>query len=111
MSDIPPPQRVSDEIREDNLTGYVFPWANDRPVLAKMAGNDLSYLLLFATADKLSEFLPKCGIEYQSIKQIDNPVEFIDNLPKDIVVVYDPYMTNRGTVRWVQVLRKLGDII
>ena len=70
----------SDRVHEMNLVGYVFPWEDGQPVLANMEGSDDRFLLVFSTPDKLDETLNTYGIGYESIKQIDDPEEFIESI-------------------------------
>ena len=81
------PRRVSDTIVEMDITGYLFPWEDGAPVLAKMDGsgpNDL-FLLIFSNRSKLEETLGTYEIEYQSIKQIADAKAFIEGIMYETV--------------------------
>lgn len=90
-----------------DLTGRVFAWKNDEPVFLRMPQSDKLYLAVFSSARKLKKFHSIAHAPFKSIKQIENGPEFLTSFVDhpQIVVIVDPYVTEQGRVRFLQVAR------
>jgi hypothetical protein len=107
----PGPWRVSDTTRRLNVTGHLFAWKDNQPVIMRMPGTDDLFLAVYSTVEKLHAI--HGGIGY-TIKRIDDGFEFLDSLPVEtpdghlLRVIVDPYYTPRRTVRFTEVLAHNG---
>jgi len=104
MNDIPPPKQIG-PVKELALTGQLMPWKNSQPVLLNMqgVGPDTFYLPLFEEEDQLRSVL--VGIEFESIKMVEDGAEFLDSIPLDVIVITNLRFTEEGNVRFHQVQR------
>jgi hypothetical protein len=94
-----------------NITGYVFPSQQGQPVLVLMMGSLDPFLPLFATTERLRVMMRHADITYDSIKHVDDQVEFIDSLPHYIAggrlrIMVDPYTTAEGRIRFKELFRE-----
>lgn len=93
------------------LTGMLIPWrTTGGPVLLSMPACDDFFLALFSTEGKLREVLGRAGVKFDRIKHIDDGVEFIRSLPTSyedarLRVIVDPWFTEQGRVRFIEVQR------
>jgi hypothetical protein len=74
------PRRVSDAVHHIDLGGYVFGFRAGRPVFTTLAGTTDYFLLVFSTKAKMVETMDALCLVYDSIKQIDDPLEFADSV-------------------------------
>lgn len=95
------------------LTGKLIPWygmkahRTGQPALLSMPGSPSLYLPCFSTEEKLRIFLAEAKVPFESIKMIENGVEFLDGIresPEPVEVILDPYFLPNGHVRFMQVL-------
>jgi hypothetical protein len=102
----PEPRQVGPE-RDTTLTGLLFPWKNDQPVLIHMLGvsPEVFYLPLFENADQLREVCGRANIEFESIKQVEDGAEFFSSIPPEIIIVANLRFTPEGKIRFTQVQR------
>jgi hypothetical protein len=71
------PRRISDVVHNMRLRGYVIAFLDGHPVLNTMPGTADLFLLVFSTKDKLTEIMDAYCVDYDSIKQIDDQLEFV----------------------------------
>lgn len=110
MAPIPPPRPVSDTARDICITNHVFAWHDDLPGLVIVPGSPDLFLPVFSTAGKLTAWLTRTNVPFESIKQIDDQYEFLDSLPyyvNDVRlrIIVDPYVTDQGTMRYTEIIR------
>lgn len=86
------------------VSGCLMPW-RDGPVLLSMPGSASSYLPLFSGEAKLRECLATAGVQFASIKQITDGAAFLESVPRDVVLIHDPWFTPEGRVRFQQIVR------
>jgi len=99
------PRRISDKVLDIDITDHLIPWGEyGQPMYVNSGGNSL-FVPIFSTRDKLREVCEKFGLNYVSIKKIDDPIEFMDCFPESIRFMVDPWQTETGTVRFKEVLR------
>ena len=103
------PQRISEH--SVDISHHVFPWHRGQPVLARMQGTNDLFLLLFSTTERLREALHQMDIPYEAVKQVDDPVEFLQSLPLlyagvRLRVIVNPRMTGKDTMRYTEVVRE-----
>lgn len=101
-----PPKQVG-PVKELVLTGMLMPWANGQPVLLNMMGVGamVLYLPLFDDPDQLRSVLERAGVGFESIKQVEDGPEFLDSVPRDIIIVVNLRFTEEGRIRYHQVQR------
>jgi len=104
-----PPKAAGRGPSKVSLSGKVFPWKNESPVFLRMVGSSCLWLPCFSKVDKLRGFLQRIGMSHDRIKVIDNQRDFIERFPrkdgdKEIRFMVDPYFTEEGKVRFLQVL-------
>lgn len=105
------PQRTDkpvEAIKADSLTGKIFPWADEQPVLLGMPGSDLLYLPCFSTEEALLALMGRTGSQGFTIKLIEDGNEFLNGILESpgagsVRVILDPYFLPNGHVRFVQV--------
>jgi len=91
---------------ELQLTGCLLPFGADgRAVLLMMPGSVYLYLPLFTSLEKLQACLKQASVSYATVKQVVVGQEFLDSIPSDIVVIQDPWFTDEGKVRFMQIQR------
>ena len=105
FTDARAPRPTGAPVRAVELTGKLFPWSQEQPVLLQMPGSSALYLPCFSSAKGLREVLGRSRVGFGSIKQIDDGREFLSSIPGAIVVIVDPRYTEQGRVRFTQVLR------
>lgn len=98
-----PPRSTDRPWRSLSLSGMLMGWAEGQPCLMRVMGSDAWHLALFSTLDKLETAHDEGWFEYESIKVVDDGNEFLESLPKEIAVILDPYITEKGTMRYFQV--------
>lgn len=107
MSDkpVPPPHRTGKPPEVIDLTGRLFPWAIDRPVLFRMPGSPLFYLPCFRSPEDLRAFMRELRAPYDRIKQVEDGPTFLGSISESpgVVVICDPRWTPEGRVRFTQV--------
>jgi hypothetical protein len=105
-----PPKRTGCPPVEIDLTGQVFPWEGDCPVYFRMAESPYLWLPIFSDASRLRGFLQQVGVSHERIKVIDDDRVFLDSFPRknsagdEIRFMLDPYLTEDGKVRYLEVL-------
>lgn len=101
-----PPKRAG-PVKELTLTGMLMPWSDGQPVLINMIGANplVLYLPLFDDPEQLREVLARAEIPYQSIKQVEDGMDFLDSIPVDIIVATSLWFTDEGRLRFHQVQR------
>jgi hypothetical protein len=92
-----------------SLTGLLFPWTGDFPVMLAMPGSDYSYLPVFTVEEKLLDFMFRAGVAYMSIKKIEDGPEFLQSIYENpamwtVRVILDPYYLSNRRIRFLQVL-------
>lgn len=87
------------------LTGSYIPWKDDQPVFLNVPGSEKDYLPLFSDPEKLRAVMNRAGAEYESVKRVHDGREFHESIPPTIPIMYDPYFTSAGRVRWIEVQR------
>lgn len=88
------------------LDGRIFAWRDGAPVLLNMPGTDAQYLAAFTTRARLEALYERACVPFDRIKVIDDGAEFLASLHESdpaLVVILDPYFTEEGRVRFVQV--------
>ena len=108
MGDVFKPRPVNNVAKYVSLTGMLFPWNGQAPVMLNMPMSDFLYLPCFSTEKKLEGCLERAGISWRSIKHIDDGREFVESVPRtdgvqEIKIILDPYWTEKGTVRFTEV--------
>lgn len=99
------PPRPIGTPRTVDITGHVLAWGDGEPVLMVMMGSSDLCVPIFSTVEKLVAMMTLTRIDYQSIKQIDDPHEFLDSVPPDLRVVIDPHFHENGRIRYTEILR------
>lgn len=100
-----PPRRVSNKVLHLDLTGAIFLWREEAPVLTQLQrGGDL-YLPLFSLKSNLDRFLKDYPIPYDRIKQVSDGPEFLSSIPPGIKVMLDPHKHENGRMRFREVFR------
>jgi hypothetical protein len=101
-----PPKQVGPE-RDVTLTGMLFPWRDDQPVLVHLTGDGTGTfcLPLFRDEDRLRAVLGAFGVPFASIKMVEDGPEFLESLPRDIAVIADLRITDEGRLRYLQIRR------
>jgi hypothetical protein len=97
-----------------SITGYVMPWSNtnNMPIILAMTDDHRDFLPVFSSVDKLNAILNALQIQFDKIKKIDDDGEFLSSIPRqitpgiDLLIIVDPYYTDRGTVRFKRILRE-----
>lgn len=102
MDEPKPTGRVDDHIV---LVGGLMPWLDDRPLLLRIAGSPYQYITVFSTLEKLKVCLRRVGVPFKKIKRIDDTEEFLATVPEGVEVIYDPWWTDKGTIRYKLVVR------
>lgn len=92
--------------RAISITGYVIPWRNGEPVLLEMAGCNDYFLPVFSLPEKLRAAMS--GIQYDSVKKIDNGLEFVDSLRN---AVLDRPVRIAVDLRWEGGRNRFAEII
>jgi len=93
------------------LTGMLIPWATRAPVLIHLLGSEAFYLPVFSTEEQLHSFMQMTTYVYDSIKMVENGVEFLESIPLrspeglDLIVIQNPRVTEEGRVRFFQIAR------
>jgi hypothetical protein len=103
--DGPPPVRTDKPSYTIDLSGMIFLWAKEQPVLMRVVGDPRWHLPVFSSLDNLKRAVREFGLEYERIKQIEVGHEFLDSIwesASDVVVIVDPRKHN-GRVRYTQV--------
>lgn len=100
-----PPPKVLSKPKEIDLTGMIYPESNGQPVFLNIEGSPLTYIGLFRTKERLEQSMKEIKKDYDNIKEIMVGGEFLESIPKEITVIIDPRLTERGTVRYTQVER------
>ena len=87
------------------LTGAVFPWDGEKPVYLSMPGSDLLYIACFHDVSGLEAVMSHFGIEYVSVKRVDDEADFIASVvdPR-VAVILNARVTETGRLRFMQVL-------
>lgn len=91
--DAPPPVPKGKKYNID-LTGMLFLWANEQPVLVRVAGDPNLHLPIFSSKDKLVVGAADFGLSYERIKQILDGHDFLDSVRESdpsVRVIVDPY--------------------
>jgi hypothetical protein len=90
---------------EVDLTGHLVAWGREQPILLRMLGSKLWYLAAFSTESQLRELYARVGVKVERIKQIDDGPQFMSSFEghDELVVIVDPYFTDEGRIRWLQV--------
>jgi hypothetical protein len=107
---MPGPQRVSDKPFTVDLRHHLFPWLHNMPVLGRMQGTEDVFLPVFSSRDLLIETMIHMRIDFDGVKQIDDPGEFMASLPHiyngvRLRVIVDPHITAKG-VKFTEVVRE-----
>jgi hypothetical protein len=99
------PQFIGKSLLPVNLTGKLFPFNDNRPVLLSIPGSDFSYLPCFSNAENLRVIMVHINRISFSIKQIIDGIEFFQGISLNpiIKVMVDPYFTEEGTIRFFQI--------
>ena len=106
-TEYPAPEQVGPE-RELTLTGMLMPWLGvGQPALVHLQGVDSSvfYLPLFEDPDSLRSVLARAGVDFDSIKQVEDGPEFLASIPLDLRVITNLRFTEEGRVRYMEVRR------
>lgn len=75
------------------------------PVVLRMPGSESLYLPIFDNEDLLNETLSRMQIEVGQVMKIDDGHEWLESIPKELVVILNPRFTANGAVRFVQIQR------
>jgi hypothetical protein len=93
------------------LDGKLIAWRNSGSmVLFTMEPSPHLYVACFSTKENLEKTLTRSRTQWDTIKQITNGNEFVDNLPRflgpqEIKIIIDPWYTPENTVRYTAVER------
>ena len=71
MDDIAP-KPTGKPLAPVSVTGTLFPWDGAQPVFLSMPGSPSLYLPCFTTEEKLRAVMRRAGVEFVSIKHIDD---------------------------------------
>jgi hypothetical protein len=99
--------RVDDMTHVVMIGGCFLPWQNGHPVYLQLDGTDDMFIAIFSDAGKLRAMIG----DYDNIKQIDDPVEFLGSLPftlpdgNRLRIMLNPYYTEQGTTRFKEIQR------
>ena len=107
MTERPAPHQIG-KPREVTLTGMLLPWHNGGVSLIELPGEGAATLravAAFSTIDKLREAVRAVDIPCTSVKGITDHWEFLQSIPRELLVVIDPWITPERTTRYMQVLR------
>lgn len=86
----------SNNIKSISLTGKIFPFKDGQPV--GVVVENVTFLSLFSTEEKLHFSMEMMGVSDYSIKQIDDHTEFLDSIQgSGIRVMLDPYLAIHET--------------
>lgn len=89
------------------LAGALFPWdrTREQPVLVSMPGSHLFYLACFSSSARLRSVMARASVPFGSIKQIEDGPTFLASVAasRDIAVIFDPWFTLEGRIRFTQV--------
>jgi hypothetical protein len=88
------------------LAGCVLPMRDGRPILLSASCEDgaadpeLRYIVIFSSADKLTEGLARMAVSFDQVVRIDDEQAFLNSLPVGLGIMKDPYWTADGVIRF-----------
>lgn len=92
MIDAPPPVPTGKH-SEIDLSGMLFLWSHEQPVIARIVGEPRWCLPIFSTKETLDRAVRQFNLVYQSIKQIEDHHEFLASIresARNLLVILDP---------------------
>ena len=118
------PRQISDRATPIDITGHHVPWTEDSPVYVRTTGCDDLFVPIFSSVDLLHRRMSEFGIDYGSIKHIDDPSDFLASFPYAISghdwhpdgsaapsdremrirFMIDPWPTDSGTIRFQEIV-------
>ena len=108
------PAATGKEPETVTLTGAVFPWDGEKPVYLSMPGSDLLYIACFHDVADLKSVMDHFGIEYASVKRIDDEKYFIASVIDlqlaqeinllQVAVILNARVTETGRLRFMQII-------
>lgn len=108
INNIPPPKPVG-PLRSVELSGKLLPFTekgpNGQPHYMMVPGSPHNYLPCFDTEKQLDTIMEKVGITNYVVKKIDDGVEFLESIPKEIKVALNFREVEGGKVRWTEIQR------
>lgn len=110
---LPAPTRTTTPPVFMDLTGYLFPHRGSegdlvKPAFLGLGNSNALYLPCFSSIEKLRETMAAAGSSYAGVKQIDDGLEFLSELPREldghpVKIMCDPYKTEDGAIRYVEI--------
>lgn len=111
------PRRISDREIPINLAGYFMPMVEPHvPVLIGMPGTDDLFVFVFATEEALSSVMRDMKIPYARMARVTDGRELFEEMetmnqtgqrPYRVRIAIDPWLTDKGKVRFVEPLKNL----
>ena len=102
-----PPKPTGKPPESINLTGKVFAWRNEQPVLMNVTDSPHLYVACFSTVEQLQSLYERANISYDSIKSITDGDEFLDSFEDtDIKIILNPHYTETGRIRYTQIIAR-----
>lgn len=74
------------------LTGCLMPWSDEtnQPAFVFVIGESKPCIPLFTDQKKLNVFSEDFGLMFDRVKHIDDGFEFLDSIPKEVDIIYNP---------------------
>jgi hypothetical protein len=99
-----PPKPTGRPAESVSLTGMLLMWKSVQPVLLRVAGLEGNCIPLFTTPDKLRDASRELGLHYESIKQVDDGRQFLDDMrAQNVRIIVDPHIATNGKLRYLDV--------
>jgi hypothetical protein len=97
-----------EDVYTGDITGWLFPWDGEQPVLLRMPDSPHQYLPLFKSPEDLKKVMERANASYRSIKQVVDGVEFYQSIHEqrhpsegsELKVILDLYFLPNGRVRF-----------
>lgn len=103
------PRRTGKDPEELSLTGKLVPFADGWPCLFSMPLSPHTYLACFDSEGELREMMASVDLDIEDIKRIDDGINFLSSLGDNIIVITNMRWTDRGTLKFSQVLRVIRE--
>lgn len=107
-TEIAPPKSTGAPPREICLTGTFIPGTEDGPLFMRIVASPYCYLVCFSELDQLVRVMEQTKQPFTTVKQINDGAAFLGTFPramdgKEIKVILDPYFTEEGHLRYIEV--------
>lgn len=98
------PQRTGRVVGNVDLVGMLLPWAGNEPVILTPRDSDDLLLPCFSNETTLRRGMADVGIGFNCIKVIKDHLVFLDDVPRDVLIVVDLKRVG-DAYRYLQVVR------